>query len=141
MSQGFSQDTKAYIRKWAKADLIRQYQLKSEGSPLNRNSDDWHAVFSELQKALPNNEDLKDIKRLKRRIDFEKSAIRKSKKARLNVQQVTAQPSSTTPAVVTSPQPSTSTLPTTQPTTQPTTRPSFPMIIDDDINQLFVFNV
>ena len=78
MSQGFSLDTKVYIRRWAKVDLIRQDQLKSEGSPLNRNKDDWDAVFREIQTALPK-EDLKDVKRLKRRIDFEKSAIRKYK--------------------------------------------------------------
>ena len=133
-SKGFLRDAKAYIRKWAKDDSITQDQLKSEGSPLNRNSDDWGAVFKELQRALPN-EDLKDIKRLKSRIDFEKSAIRKSKKARLNVQPVTAPPSSTTITlgVTTTPQPSTSTL-------QPTTRPPLPMIIDDGINQLFGFN-
>ena len=42
------------------------------------NSDDWDVVFRELQNALPN-EEVKDIKSLKRRIDFEKSAIRKYK--------------------------------------------------------------
>ena len=129
MSQGFSLDAKACIRKWAKDDLIRQDRLKSEGSPLNRNSDDWGAVFRELQRALPK-EDLKDVKRLRRRIDFENSAIiRKSRKALLNVQ-----PSSTTPAVSSSSQPSTS-------TQQPATRPPLPMTTNDDINRHFDFNL
>ena len=135
MSQGFSLDTKVYIRRWAKVDLIRQDQLKSEGSPLNRNKDDWDAVFREIQNALPK-EDLKDVKRLKRRIDYEKSAIRKAKKALLNNQQITAQPSSTTPAVVASPQPSTNTLPTTQ----PTKCVLYPMTTNEDINKFLGFN-
>ena len=143
MSRGFSLDAKIRIRKWANDDLIRQHLLKSEGSPLNRNSDDWGAVLRDLQRALPN-EDLKDVKRLKRRINFEKSAIRKSRKALLN-----AQPSSTTPTVSASPQPPTT--PTvssspqpstsTQPTTQPTISVIHPMTSNDDINLHFGFNL